>query len=87
MRLLAAEGVFAETPDGRFELLDMGRALQSGSLERLRVLLHGKPAHWRAAGSLLHGVRAGETPFEHAHGAGFFDWLREHPEEGELFDR
>jgi ubiquinone/menaquinone biosynthesis C-methylase UbiE len=88
LRLLASEGVFAEAEAGRFELTPMAATLRrhAGPL-RLQVLFLGQEASWRAAGSLLHTVRTGETAFERVHGVDFFDYYRQHPNERVLFDQ
>lgn len=88
LRLLASEGVFEEVEDGRFQLTPMAAPLRrdTGQLW-MQVLFIGRPASWQAAGDLLHTVKTGETAFDHVHGAGFFEYLREHPDEGRLFDQ
>jgi len=88
LRLLAGEGIFAEAEDDRFELTPMAASLlrDKGEL-RLQVLFVGREASWRAAGDLLHAVKTGETPFDHVHGASFFESLRQHPDEAQLFDQ
>ncbi len=87
LRLLASEGVFAETEDGRFELTPMASMLRrEGGLLRLQVLFLGRDATWQAATELLHAVRTGETAFEHAHGVDFFEHLRQHPDDQALFN-
>src|SRR2546430_12564030 len=50
LRLLAAEGIFAEAEDGRFELTPMAAPLlrDKGGL-RLQVLFVGREASWRGA--------------------------------------
>ena len=60
----------------------MGVALRTGVPGSLRpaVLLLLDESHWRPWGHLLHTVRTGETAFDHAHGAGLFDYLAGHPE-------
>jgi predicted O-methyltransferase YrrM len=87
LRLLASEGVFAETEDGRFELTPRAAVLRQGSPARLQVLFLGRPASWQAAGNLLHTVQTGETAFERAHGMDFFEYNRQHPEDQALFDQ
>ena len=44
-------------------------------------------ADWNAYGNLLHSVMTGGPAFDHVHGVGFFDYLAEHPEAHERFDR
>jgi len=88
LRLLASEGVFAETNDGPFELTPMASALRQGAgPARLQVLFLGRPASWEAAGNLSHTVRTGETAFERVHGVDFFEYNRRHPEDQALFDQ
>ena len=88
LRLLASEGVFAEAEDGRFELTPMATALRrDAGPPRLSVLFLGQGASWRAAGSLLHTARTGETAFARVHGAEFFEYYRQHPDERALFDQ
>jgi predicted O-methyltransferase YrrM len=86
LRLLASEGVFAETEDGRFELTPRAAALRQGGPLRLQVLFLGRPASWQAAGMLSHTVRTGETAFERVHGMDFFEYNRQHLEDQVLFD-
>jgi len=88
LRLLASEGVFTEAEDGRFELTPMAATLRrDAGPVRLQVLFLGQGATWRAAGSLAHTVRTGETAFNHVHGVDFFEYFREHPDERVLFDQ
>ena len=87
LRLLAAEGVFAETEDGRFELTPRAAVLRQGSPARLQVLFLGRPASWHAAGDLSETVRTGETAFERVHGMDFFEYNRQHPDDQALFDQ
>jgi hypothetical protein len=89
LRLLASEGVFAETEDGRFALTPMAEALRSdvpGSLRPLAVFNSGEP-YWRSWAHLAHAVRTGQPAFEHVHGMDFFSYYRQHPEEWALFDQ
>jgi hypothetical protein len=89
LRLLASEGVFAQTEDGRFASTLMAEALRRdapGSL-RAMVLLTASDAPWRSWGQLLHSVRTGEPAFDHVHGVDFFAYYRQHPDEWALFDR
>lgn len=89
LRLLASEGVFAETADGRYTLTPMAETLQGdvpGSLRQM-VLYHASTTMWKSWGSLLHSVRTGHTAFETVHGVDFFEYFRQHPDEGQLFDQ
>jgi SAM-dependent methyltransferase len=89
LRLLASEGVFAETEDGRFELTPMAAALQREAPGPVRALALqvAQDAVWRSWGSLLQAVRTGQTAFEHVHGLDFFEYYRQHPQERIVFDQ
>jgi len=82
LRGLAAYGVLDEHDDGRFGLSAVGELLRSGTPESLRgpVLTRGG-IYYRALDRLLDGVRSGETPFDLAYGASFFDYLASRPAE------
>jgi len=87
LRALASLGIFAETSDGRFKLTPTAATLRSdvpGSLRSFALMMVAD-YNWRGWQELLHGVRTGEIPFEHAHGKPFFAWLREHPEQDRTF--
>lgn len=43
--------------------------------------------HWNAWGDLLTGVKTGETPFQIANGAPFFEYLSARPEDSGFFNR
>ena len=89
LRLLSSEGVFAETPDGRFVMTPMAEALRSdapGSM-RSQVRAGGRDTIWRSWGQLLRAVQTGEPAFDHVHGVDFFTYHRQHPDEGELFNQ
>ena len=75
LRGLAAEGVLAETADGRFALTPLGEAL--GPLQGAAVA-RGE-LYYEAAAGLLDAVRDGGVAFERCHGRSFFDHLRENP--------
>lgn len=85
---LTAVGVFDKVGPSRFALAPVGQALRKdvpGSL-RNSVLFLLNESHWRPWGHLLHAVQTGETAFDHAHGAGLFDYMASHPEVSALFN-
>lgn len=90
LRTLAAHGVFAEDDRGRFVTTPAAALLRRGVM-REGVLLCGEVtgdgSWWRAAGALRHSIITGEPAFHRQHGVGFFDYLGDHPECGEWFDR
>jgi hypothetical protein len=88
LRALASLGLFAETPEGRFQLTSLGELLRGdapGSLRPL-ALLYGEDWVWRAYGGVFHSVMTGRPAFEHVHGQGLFDYLQRHPEAAASFD-
>lgn len=82
LRGLAAELVFEESPDGRFELTPTGSLLRADAQGSLRgfVLARGR-LYYEALGGLLRAAKEGGVPFEHVHGSAFFDYLASRPEE------
>jgi len=86
LRALASLGLFAETPEGRFEMTALALPLQSNTPESLRALaIMWGETFWRPYGELLQSVRTGEVAFTHVHGMGLFDYLQHHPQAGEIF--
>jgi hypothetical protein len=82
MRLLAGVGLFGEVAPRRFALTVLGAGLRAtlpGS-RRPWALTLLEEASWSSWGHLMHSVRTGETAFNHLHGTGLFEYLREHPE-------
>jgi hypothetical protein len=80
MRLLASEGVFAESEPRRFRLTPQAGLLRSdvpGSL-RTRAIYDCDEAYWQAWGNLMHSVTTGEPAFERAHGVPFFEYMKTH---------
>lgn len=85
---LAGVGVLDKVGPRRFALTELASLLRTGVPGSLRpsVLLLLDESHWRPWGHLLHTVRTGETAFDHAHGAGLFDYLAAHPEVASVFN-
>jgi len=86
MRLLAAEGIFAEDASGTFAqtpLSDALRAEASGSPRDFLRMIGREP--FVAWGRLLDAVRTGRPSFELVFGAPRFDWLARNPEAAALF--
>ena len=88
LRFLAGVGLFNEVGPREFELTQLGSTLRSdvpGSV-RPAVGLWMCESHWRSWSHLLHSVRTGETAFNHAHGLGVFDYLRENADVSAVFN-
>jgi hypothetical protein len=87
LKVLAASGILAEEGEHLYSLTAAGRLLRSdvpGSM-RDAAVKSGAPWSWRAWGSLLYTVRTGETAFDHAFGARFYDYLTTDPEADAVF--
>ena len=89
LRALAAEGVFTEGNDRRFDLTPVGDHLRSDANSSLQAwtAFVGRPYQWQAWTRLGDTVRTGENAFRLAHGMGSWDYRAAHPEEGAIFDR
>lgn len=86
MRLLAAQGIFAEEESGCFaqtQLSDALRADAPGSPRDFLRMIGREP--FLAWGRLLDAVRTGRPSFELVFGAPRFDWLGQNPEAAALF--
>jgi hypothetical protein len=88
LRALASLGVFVEDEEGRFGLTPVSDPLRRDAPDSLHAyaLMWGE-TFWPACGSLLHSVRTGQTAFDHLHGMGTFEYLRQHPQAAEIFDQ
>lgn len=89
LRMLAGHGVFAEDEQGRIVLTPRAELLQSTHPESMRDMLDlgWQDIHWNTYQALPEAILTGEIAFEIAYGQGFFDYLAEHPELNEAFDR
>ena len=87
MRATACVGVLAEGPDGKFSETPMSAVLRSNANPSLRALamMGGREWHGRGWSELEHCVRTGEQALDKIYGAHVFEFLREHPEEGQIF--
>jgi len=81
---LAAKGVLAEGPPGRFGLTDLGKQLLEASPFLDLDGIGGRMAH--AWGTLLTYVRTGRPAYHEVFGAPFWEDLATHPEVAASFD-
>ncbi len=88
LRALASLEVLAQTSDGRFEATPLSEQFRQDvpGLGPYARFVTG-PESWRAWGELLEAVRTGRTAFELVYGMGLFDYGREHPERGRIFNQ
>jgi hypothetical protein len=82
LRALASDGIFRETEPRIFEHTDYSRVLLEPGWREFAHLFGG--VFFDATAELDASLR--ESPFEGRFGAGFWEWLAEHPSEREAFD-
>ena len=88
LRALASVGIFTEVEPERFGLTPMAEALQADApaSQRGMALSVAGDARWRAWGQLDYSVRTGESAFQHVHGMGVWDYLKQHPADNAAFN-
>ncbi|NUT54069.1 MAG: SAM-dependent methyltransferase [Saccharothrix sp.] len=87
LRLLAAQGIFAEDDAGRFALTPTAELLRTDvpSSFAPAVLMLTDPAFWRPAGELAETVRTGVPAFDRLFGLPFFDHFARDPDTAAVF--
>jgi len=87
LRSLANHGVFVHDGE-RFAHNAESRALCTGAPGSMRSLarMMGMKVHWDAYRELDAAVRTGQPSIEKVTDGGLFPYLREHPQEGRIFD-
>ena len=88
LRALSALGIFVEKADRCFansEASSYMRRNVPGSVHDFLVWENCKP-FWNAFSHFDHCLRSGESSFTHANGLPLFDYLKEHPETGKVFN-
>lgn len=88
LRALGDVGVVTELDNRWFALTPLGAILRSdvpGSL-RAWVTMVGMPFRRHSLTELYETVRTGEPAFPRVHGAQFYDYLAEHPDDAAVFD-
>jgi hypothetical protein len=88
MRATASVGVLSEGPDGKFSQTPMSAVLRSNATPSLRswTIMGGREWHGRGWSNLEYCVRTGKQALEKIYGAHAFDFLKQHPEEGQIFN-
>ena len=83
-----AAGIFREEPERRFALAPLGESLRSDAARPLGPwAVHiGQPYFWQTWGHLLHSVRSGGNAFRDLHGMDVWEYRRQRPEAGAVFD-
>jgi hypothetical protein len=87
MRATACVGVLTEGPEGTFSETPMSAVLRSNANPSLRALaiMGGREWHARGWSRLEHCVRTGEQALNQIYGIPIFEYLAQHPEEGQIF--
>lgn len=88
MRATACVGVLSEGPDGKFSQTPMSTVLRSDANPSLRSLaiMGGREWHGRGWSHLEYCIRTGKQALEQVYGAHVFDYLKQNPEEGQIFN-
>jgi copper chaperone CopZ len=88
MRATASVGVFAEGPDGKFSQTPESAVLRSDANPSLRAMaiMHGHEWHMRGWEQLEYCVKTGKTAIEKVYGMPIFEYLKQHPTEGKVFN-
>jgi hypothetical protein len=90
LRAAASVGLFAELPDGRFELTEIGTYLRSDVPGSLHYLAHmyGEVSIWNCFGHAIETLRTGKStgPLVRE-GKDFFEYMEERPELAEVFHK
>src|ERR1700735_263122 len=88
MRATAAVGVLSEGPDGKFSQTPMSAVLRSDSTPSLRAfaIMSGREWHGRGWSHLEYCVRTGKQALEQIYGAPIFEYLKQNPAEGQIFN-
>jgi len=87
MRATASVGVLSEGPDGKFSQTPMSAVLRSNATPSLRsfAIMGGREWHGRGWSHLEYCVRTGKQALDQIYGADVFEFLKQHPEEGQIF--
>jgi SAM-dependent methyltransferase len=88
LRVLAVRGIFAELPERRFAITPISDLLRTQHpASRREIAVFDAGPWYRAYGALAHTVATGENAFRHVHGVSLFEYLADHPDEAQMFDR
>jgi hypothetical protein len=88
MRATACVGVLSEQPDGKFSQTPMSAVLRSDATPSLRAFatMYGRDWHARGLSNMEHCVRTGKQAMEKVYGSHIFEYLKQNPSEGEIFN-
>ncbi len=88
MRATACVGILSEGPDGKFSQTTTSAILRSDATPSLRAfaIMTGREWHARGWSHLDHCVRTGKQAPEQIYGAHIFEYLKQNPAEGQIFN-
>jgi O-methyltransferase domain/Dimerisation domain len=88
MRATACVGVLSEGPDGKFSQTPMSAILRSDATPSLRAfaIMTGREWHGRGWSHLDYCVRTGKQALEKIYGAHIFEYIKQNPAEGQIFN-
>jgi len=88
MRATACVGVLSEGPDGKFSQTATSAVLRSDASPSLRAfaIMYGRDWHARGLSNMEHCVRTGKQAMEKVYGSHIFEYLKQNPEEGKIFN-
>jgi hypothetical protein len=88
MRAAASVGVLCEGPDGKFSQTPMSAVLGSSATPSLRAFatMTGRDWHGRGWSHLEYCVRTGKQALDHIYGTHIFEYLKQNPAEGQIFN-
>ncbi|MFJ3705795.1 MULTISPECIES: methyltransferase [Streptomyces] len=89
LRAAATAGVLREDTSGRFSLAPAADGLRADGADSMRdvFLFTTDPMMWRPYENVQHTVLTGESAFASSFGKPFYEYLRDHPESSDVFDR
>ncbi|MEP7314962.1 MAG: methyltransferase [Pseudomonadota bacterium] len=87
LRSLATHGVFV-LKDGKFSHNEASRLLRSDNPRSMRSLsrMMGLDFHWDTYRELTHSLKSGKPAVGNVVKGGLFDYMRDHPEQGRIFN-
>ncbi len=88
MRASASVGVLCEGPEGKFSQTPMSAVLRRDAKPSLRAFatMAGRDWHGRGWSHLEYCVRTGKQALDHIYGTHVFEFLKQHPAEGQIFN-
>lgn len=89
LRALTNLDVLKANEDATFSLAPLGKLLRDGVPGSLRsvAILYGESWLWEAYAQLPHSIENATPAFDHAHGRGLYDFLKQNPSAAEKFNK